>query len=289
MKKQASVGFFLMLPVLSILLLTAVFPAAYVSYLSVHATSFLQVPVKFVGLRYYGEILSDFRFYYSLLMGLTLVVVDVAVQLALGLGVSLLLNQEYKGRSIVRVAVLVPYAMPTVVATGLWGWMLSDINGILNYSLLRLHIIKSPLIWVASPISSFFMIVFVSTWILFPYMVIIMLARLQGIPRFLYEAAEMDGASKWKSFINITLPMLKPALFVVIIWRGIMLFNMFDMIWLLTRGGPARATENLAVLTYQTIFLQRDAGKGGGLCVLSFLVLSMIYVLYYKVYRPEGV
>ncbi len=281
-------GVLLILPVMIVLLLAAVFPFLYVFYLSFHVTSFLQTPIKFVGLRYYWEIFSDFRFYYSLLMGLAIVGAGVAVQLSLGLGVSLLLNQEFKGRSIVRVAVLVPYTMPTVVAIGMWGWMLNDINGILNHLLLSLHIIKSPIIWIASPISAFFMIVFVSSWILFPYMVIAILARLQSINPSLYEAAGIDGASKWTSFINITLPMLKPALFVVIIWRGIMLFNLFDMIWLLTRGGPARATENLAVLTYQTIFLQRDAGKGAGICVLSFLVLSGIYVVYYKIYRPEG-
>lgn len=288
MRGKTRVAILLVLPALIILSLTTVFPLWYIGRLSFYVTDFLHNPVKFIGFRHYAEVILSPRFYHSVLMGLALVVTDIAVQLSLGLGAALLLNQNFRGRAVVRTAVLVPYVMPSAVAAGVWIYMFNDMNGILNYVLKELHIIESPLQWLTSPVAAFLMIVFVSSWILFPYMVIIVLAKLQTIPPQLYEAAEIDGASKWKSFTHITLPSLKPTLFVVITFRGIMLFNNFDFIWLLTAGGPSRATENLSVFMYETVFLRNNAGKGAALCILSFAILSLIFFLYYRVYRPEG-
>jgi len=237
---------------------------------------------NFVGLKYYGEFLTDSRMWASLGNTLFFTVVSVGVELALGLWIALLINRQFRGRGLVRASILIPWAIPTVISALMWKFMYDGQNGILAY-LLDLFGLIPDMGWLLTTKAGAMISVIVSdVWKTTPFMALLLFAGLQTIPQSLYEAAEVDGATRRQQFFKITLPMLKSTIMVALVFRTLDAFRVFDLIYVLTGGGPANSTETISIYAYKTMFAQMDFGAGSALSVLVFLCVALISIGYIK-------
>jgi multiple sugar transport system permease protein len=260
-------------------------PVLYAISLSFyHAESFIS-PFSFVGLANYARILGEARFWAALLHGVFYAVTTVALQLVIGIAIATVLHKQFAGRDVLRGVALLPYVLPTVSAAFIWKWILDPNNG-LTASLLTdagFGVVD----WFGDGTTAWISLIFISVWQWTPFVTVTYLAGLQGVPAELYEAAYLDGATAWQCFTRITLPALKPVLVVIVLLRGIFMFNKFDMIWLLTAGGPLNATENLAVLAYQKTFDTFDIGGGAATACSIFLMLTAVIWVVFRVVKLE--
>lgn len=249
-------------------------------WLSFHsAESFIAV-AHWVGLGNYRRLFADPLFWLATLHGLAYAAVSIAVQLVLGMGSALVLNQVFPGRGLVRGLAILPYLLPTVVVGVTFQWMTDGSFGIVTAMTRSLGLGTIP--WFDSPLAAMSSVVLVSTWLWTPFVTVCCLAGMQSIPSSLYEAARVDGAGAWAQFCHVTLPQLLPVLSVVVLLRGIWMFNKFDVIWLLTKGGPLGATETLPVLAYDKAFNLFDVGGGAAVATLGFVLLSVFVTLYFR-------
>ena len=205
-------------------------------------------------------------------------VVSVAFETVLGMIVALVLNAEFKGRGLVRAAILIPWAIPTIVSARMWGWMLNDQFGIINDLLLRLGLISQKIAWTASADTAMIAVLIVDIWKTTPFMALLILAGLQMIPRDIYEAAEIDGVSKWKQFWRITLPLVRPALMVAIIFRLLDAMRIFDLIYVLTPNSAA--TKTMSVLARENLFDFDNFAYGSAQSTLLFITIAVMTILY---------
>ncbi len=203
----------------------------------------------------------------------------------LGLFLALLLSRNFKGRGIYRALFLIPWVMPDIVTALIWKWMYNDQFGLINYGLQSLGIIRQPLLFLADVNIAMYSIIAVQIWKLYPLTTVILMAALQAIPVELYEAAMIDGASWWQRLRSITLPLIRPTSILITLLMGIWTFNHFDIVYLLTGGGPADATMVLSTLLYNKAFYTMDLGYATALGMLMVLVLSVIAVAYLRMYR----
>jgi len=270
--------------VLSILVIVAIVgvPLVYAIKLSLYAeASFNQAP-QWVGLSNYAEVLDDSSFWTALLNGIEISVGAIVLQVVLGIGIALVLNRHFFGQSVVRSWSVLPYFLPTVVAVLVAKWMFDP-----NYGLIK-SMAESMgfqmFDWGTGSWTAKGMIILVSVWLWTPFVTTCVLAALQTIPGQLYEAARVDGASAWMQFWHITLPGLKSILIVVILLRGIWMFNKFDVIWLLTKGGPFNETETLPVLAYRRAFVEFNLGSGATVATLSFILLAIVILIYLRLF-----
>jgi multiple sugar transport system permease protein len=249
-------------------------PVLYAIQLSFfHAESFIDTPT-FVGLANYVRIFSDPRYWEAFWHGVIYAVATVALQVVIGIAIALLLHQEFRGRAWLRSASLAPYILPTVVVVYIWTWLLNMNHGLINAFLDQMGL--GPIGWFESPLAAWCTIVFVSVWHWTPFVIITFLAALQSISDDLYDAAAVDGTNGWQQFIYITLPVLKPVLVVIVMLRTIFMFNKFDIVWLLTRGGPLTATEHLPILAYIKTFDMFDIGGGTAVATSIFVFLTLL-------------
>ncbi len=209
--------------------------------------------------------------------------VSVTLETLLGLLVALVLNLEFKGRGLVRAAILIPWAIPTVVSARMWGWMLNDQFGIINHMLLLVGLIDSPIAWTAQPDTAMLAVLIVDVWKTTPFMALLILAGLQMIPRDMYEAAKIDGINPIKVFFRVTLPLLKPAILVAVIFRALDALRIFDLIYLLTP--QSGSTMTMSVLSYREIQQFGDYGEGSAMSTLLFLIITTFVLLYIKLGR----
>ncbi|WIV49688.1 sugar ABC transporter permease [Marivivens sp. LCG002] len=210
-------------------------------------------------------------------------IVSVTLETLLGLLVALVLNLEFKGRGLVRAAILIPWAIPTVVSARMWGWMLNDQFGIINHILLSVGLIDSPIAWTAQPDTAMLAVLIVDVWKTTPFMALLILAGLQMIPRDMYEAAKIDGINPIKVFFKVTLPLLKPAILVAVIFRALDALRIFDLIYLLTP--QSGSTMTMSVLSYREIQQFGDYGEGSAMSTLLFLIITTFVLLYIKLGR----
>lgn len=204
--------------------------------------------------------------------------VSVALETFLGLLVALVLNMEFKGRGLVRAAILIPWAIPTVVSARMWGWMLNDQFGIINYLMLGLGLIDRPIAWTASADTAMIAVLIVDVWKTTPFMALLILAGLQMIPRDMYEAAKLDGIHPVRVFFKVTLPLLRPAIMVAVIFRALDALRIFDLIYLLTPQSDATVT--MSVLSYRELQQFGDYGEGSAMSTLLFLIITLFVLLY---------
>jgi multiple sugar transport system permease protein len=280
-------GVILLLPSALTFLVLLVFPLGYGIY-----TSFLQRHVLdpvgvWVGLANYTWLFSNAEFWESLLISAIWAGATVGLQIVLGTAVALVLHQPFKGRSMVRGLVLFPYMMPVVSVILVWMLLYNALYGVLNYLLVQAGIIGAPIAWLSQPDSAFWSVVFVGVWKYFPFVVVIVLARLQVIPQDLYEAARIDGAGAVARFVDITLHQIKDVLLVVALLRTIFMFNNFEIVFLLTGGGPLRATMTLPILVYEQAFGLYEMGRGSAIAVVMFLILIAVMSVYFAFLRKE--
>jgi multiple sugar transport system permease protein len=205
------------------------------------------------------------------------------VEAVLGLAVALIMNQSFKGRGLVRAALLVPWALTTVISARMWEWIYNAEYGIFNAVLKTVGLIASNKAWTIDPQFAFWAAVIADIWKTTPFMSLLLLAGLQLIPKELYESAIIDGAGLWHRFKRITFPLLIPALLVALLFRTLDSARVFDLLYILTGGGPGFATESLAILTYRSLFVNMNFGGGSALAIIMFAYLMFISFIFQKV------
>ncbi|MCZ4073167.1 MULTISPECIES: carbohydrate ABC transporter permease [Rhizobium/Agrobacterium group] len=226
----------------------------------------------------YRGLLADPAWWGAVLNTLKFTVVSVSLETVLGLIVALVLNAEFKGRGLVRAAILVPWAIPTIVSAQMWAWMLNDQFGILNDLFLNLGLISSKIAWTANPETAMVAVLIVDIWKTTPFMALLILAGLQMVPKDMYEAAKVDGIHPVKVFFRVTLPMIRPALMVAVIFRMLDAMRVFDLIYILTPNNAQ--TRTMSVLARENLFDFDKFSYGAAASTMLFLIIASITVIY---------
>ena len=281
---DARAGWLLTAPALAVILLIALFPLGWTVWESLHQHD-LRMPWlgrPFVGLGNYVAIFQDARFWQALGHTATFAVISVSLELSLGLALALAMNQAFRGRGVVRAAVLVPWAIPTVVAALLWRFMFDSQAGIANVILADVGLLRHPLVWFVRASTAWVPVILADVWKTTPFVGLLLLAGLQSIDKELYEAAATDGASAWWQLRHITIPLLKPAILVALIFRTLDAFRVFDLIYVMTGGGPGTSTEPVALYTFNSLLQNLEFGYGAALSVIVFLVTFGLAMLYMR-------
>lgn len=278
MRDEARLGWALTLPALAAIAVVAVFPILWTVWesLYVHDLRMPWLGRPYVGIANYAEAGSSARFWSAMAHTAAFTAATVALELAGGLVLALIVDGISRGRDLVRTAVLLPWAIPTVVVALVWRFLFESPGGIVNATLFRLGM--SPPTWFADAAAAWVPLVLADVWKMTPFVAVLLLAGLQNIDRSLYEAARMDGAGWIRRQIDITLPLLRPALLVAFIFRTLDAFRVFDVIYVMTGGGPGTATEPIALLTFSTLLQNLRFGFGAALSIIVFTV-SFLFAL----------
>jgi multiple sugar transport system permease protein len=230
---------------------------------------------EFTGTDNFIRLILDSRFRSSLWTTAFFTTASVAAESLIGLLLALSVDAMRTWRNAIRVIFLAPWTLPTAVIAVLWTWIFNDQYGVLNALLLRTGLLDSPLTWLGQPGTAMFAIIVADVWKTAPFVFLILLAGLQNIPRDLYEAIEMDGGGAWARFRYVTWPHLLPFVFVAVIFRVVQAFAIFDLVWVMTGGGPGGATETVSIYTYQTYMRYLDFGYGSALAVATVVILAI--------------
>ncbi|RVT81508.1 sugar ABC transporter permease [Rhodobacteraceae bacterium CCMM004] len=284
----ARLGVLLIAPVIVVFSLVIVYPLLAAIYLSLFQIYTPTLQGSFVGVDNYMDLLTRRAFWSSLWVTLVWTFGTLSLQIVCGVGVALLLHQNLWFRSLARSLVLFPYFLSTVVAVLVWRWLFNDLYGALNHGLMQIGLIDMPVDWLGSMPNAMIGIILVGAWKYFPFVVIAVLARLQTIPEHLYEAAKIDGAGPIARFWDVTLPQLRSVLTVIILLRAIWDFKEFDLIYLLTGGGPVTSTQTLALLVYQEAFALNEMGRAAAYSVGMMLVMLVFMIVYVRHSGREG-
>jgi len=237
-----------------------------------------------VGLENYTSLMSDGAFWSSFWIGIIFALYTVTIQMVFGVGIALVLNENFKFANLVRTIVLVPYLIPTVAVVVIWNWILDQNVGLMNY------VLEST---VGQTVSFFgetmamHSLSWAASWKFTIFVVLLVLARLQSIDQQLYEAAKINGASPYRRFIDVTWPNIKSIILLVLLLRLIWMFNRFDIIWLFTEGGPFDSTTTLAVLAYERAFISLQYGTGAAITTIMFVFVLLGSIIYFVKFKPE--
>jgi multiple sugar transport system permease protein len=270
----------------AVTLLLILIPVLHAIELSFYRSESFISERTWVGLGNYLRVLQEDGFWRALGIGIVFSLLTIVLQVTLGIGCALLLDQPFFGRPVVRGLAMLPYLLPTVVVAVAFQWLLDGSLGLFTIWAERLGFGRPA--WFENPVMAMSIVVMASVWTWTPFVSVSFLAALQTIPKSLYEAARVDGAGPWNRFWHVTIPMLVPMLMVIVLLRSIWMFNKFDVIWLLTKGGPLSATEHLPVMAYRRAFLQYDVGGGAAIATLSFAILSLLILVYFRFYPLDG-
>jgi multiple sugar transport system permease protein len=284
----ALLGVLLIAPTVLIFCAVIVYPLVSAIYLSLFSIYTPTLQGRFVGLGNYAALADSPEFWRSLLNTFIWTVLTLILQIVLGVAAALMLNQAIFLRSLARSLILFPYFVSTVVAVLVWRWLFNDLYGILNHTMMWVGLLEMPLDWLGSMPNAMASVVLVGAWKYFPFVVIAVLARLQTIPEQLYEAATIDGAGAWGRFWDVTLPQLRDVLVVVVLLRAIWDFKEFDLIYLLTGGGPIIGTQTLPLMVYKEAFGLNEMGRASAVAVAMMLVMLVFMLLYFRALRTRG-
>lgn len=293
LRQQRRLAWLLLSPALLVIFGIALFPVGWTVWESLHRHD-LQMPwlgKPFVGLDNYGQLLRDARFWSALGHTGFFTASTVTLELLFGLVLALAMDRAFRWRGLFRAAILIPWALPTVVAGLLWRFLFEARWGMVNLVLTRAAIIEEPIVWLIGPHTAWIPVILADVWKTTPFVALVLLAGLQIIPRELYEAAAVDGAGPLRRLWRITLPLLRPAILVALIFRTLDAFRVFDLIYVLTGGGPGTATEPLALYAFNSLFQNLRFGFGSALAVVIFAVtftLALLYVRFLGAFREEA-
>lgn len=279
------IGVALIAPTVLIFCAVIVYPLVSAIYLSLFAIYTPTLQGRWIGFGHYAHLLTAKEFWDAAWVNLVWTAGTLALQIVLGVALALLLHQNILFRALARSLILFPYFMSTVVAVLVWRWLFNDLYGILNHMMMWSGLLSMPLDWLGRMPNAMVSVILVGAWKYFPFVVISVLARLQTIPDHLYEAATMDGAGWWGRFTDITLPQLRDVLFIVILLRAIWDFKEFDLIYLLTGGGPVTSTQTLPLLVYKQAFALNEMGGASAVAVLMMLGMLGFMVVYFRAAR----
>ena len=278
--RERRTGWLLLAPALILLALVYAYPIARSLWLSLFNQNLgTELQPVFTGLDNYVRMSGDGRFWQSLLNTSVFTVASVLIELVIGMGIALVLNQSFPGRGAIRTIAILPWALPTALIGTTWAWIFNDQAGIVNDILLRLGLIETGINWLGNPLPALLSVIVADVWKTTPFISILLLAGLQSISGDLYEAHAIDGASPWQSFRQITLPLLMPQILVATLFRFAQAFGIFDLIQVMTSGGPGGATETVSIYIYATVMRYLDFGYGAALVVVTFVVLVLVMAI----------
>jgi len=275
----------LLLPALATVSFVALYPLGKTIYQSFTNQEFLAgiEPTKWVGLQNYRDLWHDQIFRDSVWTTVKFTLITVAFEFVLGLIIALVVNSNFRGRGAMRAVMLVPWAIPTVVAAQMWKWMLDDVFGVVNDAGKRLHLLSHSHAWVAENSTALGAVCAVDIWKTTPFVALLLLAGLQVIPQDLYEAAAVDGANRLQQFWRITLPLLTPAIMVTLVFRTLDALRVFDIFYVFF--GNRAQTQTMAIYDQSTIVGDGFVGYGSAISVAIFLIISLFVIIYMTVMR----
>lgn len=280
--------YLLILPVVLVMLVLYGYPILLTFIQSFNKVSLLTSEMTFVGLENYIKVFQDPSFYTTLGLTFKYTVVTVFLKIFLGFLSAYLLNSTIYARKQFRFLHLIPWAIPQVAVATLWKWILDGDYGYLNYFLAKLVLIDKPIAFLSNPETAFYATAFVDAWLGISLVCLMFLSGLQSISPSLYEAAKIDGAGKVRQFMDITMPGIKKVFTTVLTMVTIWTFNSFNVIFVLTEGGPMRSTETLMIRIYQEAFSRFDIGFSATLSVISFGILTILTLVYMRGLREDG-
>jgi len=272
--REQRTGWILVIPALLLLLLVYAYPILSSFWSSLFAENLgTQLQPVFSGLANYQRMMGDGRFWQAMWNTTIFTVVSVLLELVLGMIIALILHRPFPGRNLVRTIAILPWALPTALIGLAWAWIFNDQFGVVNDILLRLGTIEQGINWLGMPNTAMMAAIAADVWKATPFISILLLAGLQSIPTDLYEAHSLDGATPWQNFTFITLPLLMPQILIALLFRFAQAFGIFDLIKVMTGGGPGGATEMVSLYIYATVMRYLDFGYGAALIVVTFLLL----------------
>lgn len=281
--RDQTTGWLMVLPTLTVVAIFSLYPAMDSFLLSLHRI-YLSLPglgQSFIGWRNYTHLFQDSVVHQAFIVTLGFVILSTTFELLLGMGIALVIHEHFRGRGWVRAAVLIPWAIPTVVASQMWRFLLNDQYGVVNLILFGDRV-GEYVPWLADPWTAFCAIVVADVWKTSSFAGLLILAGLQVIPDELYETARIDGARAWQRFRHVTLPLLKPALLTALLFRTIDAFRVFDLVFVMTQGGPGDATQVIQYYGYKTLFTEGRMGYGTTISVTVFVALLILSVCYVR-------
>ncbi|WP_035485579.1 carbohydrate ABC transporter permease [Geminicoccus roseus] len=271
-------------PMLVVLALVAAWPLARTIWFSFTDANLSDMSAaQFVGLANFEYLLTDPDWWRSVWNTLFFTLVSVSLETALGLAIALALNMHMPGRGLLRTAVLIPWAIPTIVSAQMWAWMLNDVFGVINEMLILIGVIDQGIAWTANPDTAIWAVIMVDVWKTTPFMALLLLAGLQMLPSECYEAAKIDGIHPVEVFWKVTLPLLMPALLVAVIFRLLDALRIFDAIYVLT--GNNQATMSMSIYARQQLVDFQDVGFGSAASTLLFLTIAVFTTVYLTLAR----
>jgi trehalose/maltose transport system permease protein len=274
-------------PALAVVGFVAIYPLGQTIYQSFTNEQFLAglEPTKWIGLENYRNLIHDTVFRDSVWTTVKFTLITVLFEFVLGMIIALVVNSNFKGRGVMRAVMLVPWAIPTVISAQMWKWMYDDIYGVINDAGVRLHLLSHSHAWISEPSTSLGAVAAVDIWKTTPFVALLLLAGLQVIPTELYEASEVDGASKLQQFWKITLPLLRPAILVTLIFRTLDALRVFDVFYVFF--GNRLDTQTMAIYDQNTIVSTGDVGYGAAISVAIFLIIGLFVIIYVTMVRVE--
>jgi ABC-type sugar transport system permease subunit len=284
--RQGPTALILLLPSLVVVFGIVLYPLLRTLYISLFdVNSAFPGSYPFVGLGNYMEALGRTEFWAAILRTAYFTLTTTLLEVVLGILLGLLLNVEFRGRWLLRSIVILPWALPTIVNGAMWRWIFNPAYGALNALLTQLHIIPEYRSWLGTPWMALNMVVVADVWKMTPLAAFFILAALQTIPRELYEAAWVDGAGRLRAFFSITLPLLVPTIVIILVLRTMEAFKVFDIIYVMTRGGPADGTQTIAYYTYVEAFSNQLFGYGAALAYVIALFILFFAIIYMRLLR----
>ncbi len=285
-KPEALTGYFMISPALFLLLVLLAYPFCLAVYISI-TDRILGMPGKFVGVGNYIKLLHDPLFLQTALNSFIYTVTTVSLKLLLGLILAQVLNQEFRYRNVARGLILLPWIVPTSLSVLTWLWMFDSLFSIVNYMLLNVGIISNKINWLGDTFWAMVSVVIVNTWRGLPFFAVSILAGLMTIPDALYEAADIDGARWHQMYWHITLPLLQPVISVVVLFSTIWTFADFQIVYILTHGGPINATQIFSTMAYDIAMVAGRIGEGAAISLFLFPVLLIVIILMLRYLRRE--
>lgn len=286
LENEQLLGYLVIAPALLLLLVLVAYPFFMAISLSVH-DKLVGKPGIFVGLGNFWTLLDSQIFRQTLQNSFVFTICSVALKVALGMGLALLLNRSIRAQKFWRGAILLPWVVPTALSTLAFLWIFDATYSIINWVLRDLGLITQPILWLGKPFLAMTAVIFVNTWRGMPFFAISILAGLVSIPQELYEAAKTDGAGPLAQFWYVTLPLLRPVLMVVILFSTIFTFSDFNIVYVLTRGGPVNSTHLFATYAYQTGLVSARIGEGAAVSLFLFPVLVVVIYFQLRLLRRE--
>lgn len=284
--RQRRLAWILLLPTAAVVVAVALVPLGQTIYYSFTNERLGSLtPGEWVGLENYRFLVQDTTFRSAIWVTVKFTVITVVFEFILGLLIALVVNSNFPGRGPMRAAMLVPWAIPTVISAQMWKWMYHDVYGVINDLLVRVHIIDRNVAWFSQPSTSLFAIASVDIWKTTPFVALLLLAGLQVIPTDVYEAATVDGASKIQQFFRITLPLLRPAIVVTLIFRTLDALRVFDVFYVVF--GTRLDTQTMAIYAQQNIVAFADVGYGSAISLGIFLIIGIFVIAYVTTLKVE--